>query len=328
MERIKLGTSALDDRRAGIDVPMTKLSIGIPVDQDYIGDQILPVLSQPLSTAKLAKFGNEAFRTRDDRVGDFSQPDKIDVGLDSVSIEVDGHALEAPISDRQAKESMQGPLRVNLEMQAVMTVKSAMSLSREKLQADLVTSTAVYATTHKKDLNGLSQRWDDNSIDPIDNLIDAIETVVPDDSGKRPNVFWMGQQVWAKLILNTKMKDRIFGNHNPQGLITKAAVAGLLGLDKVLVGVAISRADGTEAITKLWGKSAGLLYVAPTSGNRLPSFGYTVEQTVFENSSEQVVRIRDEHMGASGGDWAKRSHFYTPASVFPASGFLFSNAVA
>lgn len=323
---IKLGTNALDDRRAGIDVPMTRLSIGIPADQDYIGDQILPVLTQPLSKATLAKFGNEAFRIRDDRVGDFAEPDKIDTSLDKVTVEVDGHALASPISDRQQQESIKGPLKVNLEQNAIATVNAQMALSREKLQADLVTSQSIYATAHKDDLNGIG--WDDSSIDPIDKILNALENVVPVDSGRRPNVFWMGQEPFYKLITNQKIRDRIFGTANAQGIPTAAQLGNLLGV-KVLVGRAIARADDTnQTVTKLWGKNAGLVYVPPVSGERVPAFGYTVEQTVFENSSQFVTRIRDEWMGASGGEWAKRSHFYTPASIFPAAGYLFYNVIA
>lgn len=321
-----MGTNALDDRRAGIDSVLTNLSIGIPLDQDFIGDQLLPPLKQPLSKVSVPVYGTEAFRIREDRVGDYSEPDKLDISVSTTLIEVDGHALEAPVSDRHQIESQRGPLRIDLERDALLTVVASMRLAREKLQADLITSQTPYAAGHKKDLNALGTQWSDASIDPLDTLIPMLESTVPDASGKRPTILWMGQPVWAALLQNPKIRDRIFGTTGPGGMASTAQVAALIGVDKILVGRAISRTVG-GVVTKLWGKNAGVLTVPPTTGFRVPAWGYTVEQTVFGSASEKIVKIRDEHMGASGGDWIKRSSFYTPVSVFPDSGALFYNAV-
>lgn len=322
-----MGTDALNDRRAGIDAVLTNLSLGIAPDQELIGDQLLPPLPQLLSTVKIPVWGNEAWRIREDKIGDFSEPDKLDVSVGTTSIEVDGHALMAPVSFRHEIESQRGPLRVDLRNQVLQTIVANMRLSREKLQADLLRSTAIYSASHKKNLNTLGTRWDDSANDPLDTLIPMMESIIPDDSGKRATVWWMGQQVWAGLMTNQKIKDRLFGTTGPQGIPTTAALASLLGIGKVLVGRAISKtAVGTN--TKLWGKDSGLLFVPPTAGDRIPAFGYTVEQKVFGNATESIAPpIPDPKMGAAGGEWIKRSSFYTPASTFPDAGALFSDAV-
>jgi Phage major capsid protein E len=322
-----MGSAALNDRRANIDVVLTNLSIGIPTDQDFIGDRLLPALPQALSTVRMPVWGTEAFRIREDRVGDYSIPDKLDITVDTTSVDVDGHALSGQVSDRHQIEAQRGPLNYDLANEVLVTVVGQMDLAREKMQADLMTSTSIYGSTHKIDLNGTSGRWDDVNVDPTDNLIDAIENVIPNDSGKRPNTLWMGQEVWAKLIQNPKLKNRLFGSTQAQPIPTTAQVASLLGISNLYVGRAVSRTSG-GTVSHLWGKNAGLLFVPPTAGKRVPAFGYTVEQTVFGGASEQVVRIRDEQMGASGGELIKRSSFYTPISIFPNAGFLYYNAVA
>lgn len=329
-----MGTNALDDRRGGVDVVLTNLSIGIPLDQDFIGDLLLPPLRQTLSKVDIPVWGTEAWRIREDRVGDYSQPDKLDISLGLTNVTVDGHALEAPVSDRHAQESQQGPLKVDLRFQALQTVVANMRLAREKMQADLMTSTSIYtASTNKFDLNttgvavASNHQWDNPANNPFDDIIPLMESNIPNGSGKRPNTFWMGQAVWAAFIQNQKVKDTIFGLNGPQGIPTLDAVAKIIGIDRILVGRAISKTAG-GVVTKLWGKNAGLLYVPPTSGERVPAFGYTVEQTVFGGASEKVVTIRDEHMGASGGEWVKRSSFYTPVSTFADAGALLYNAIA
>lgn len=322
-----MGTNALNDRRAGLDVALTNLSIGIPTDQDYIGDQILPTLRIPLSTVKMPVWGTEAFRIREDRVGDFSEPDKLDVSLDTTTVEVDGHSFMGPVSRRQQKESMSGPFQIDLDFEVLQAIKAVMALAREKMIADLLTSTTPYGATFKQDQNGLTRLWSDNTIDPLDDLIPMMESTIPLAAGKRPNVLWMGQPVWAALQQNTIMKNRIYGEGSPQGVLKVAQFADLIGIEKVLVGRAVSKTPG-GVNTQLWGKNAGLAYVPPTTGRRVPATGYVVEETVFGAATEKVFRFPDEKMGASGGDWIKRSHFYTPVLVFSGSSSLFYNAVA
>jgi hypothetical protein len=318
-----MSTDALAARRINIDRFYTNLSIGIAADQPMIGDTVLPVLRTDLSSVKIRAFGTEAWRIIDDLVGDYSMPQRVQITADKITVEVDGHALENPISDRHQLEATRGPAAWNLEQESMFVLKQRMLLWREKLQADLVTDPAVYQTANKTDLNGVE--WD-TAVDPFDAIIAAIETNLPNVSGRRPNVFWMGQPVWAKFIVNAAVKNRIYGTTNPQGVPTLDQIASLIGVDRVVVGRAVSRTAG-GTVTQLWGKNAGLLYAAPTAGTSIPAFGYTVEQSVFGSASEAVVRIRDEHMGASGGFYLKRSHFYSPVITFANAGYLWYNAV-
>lgn len=328
-----MSNQGLSDRRAGIDAVLTTLSIGLPLDQTLIGDDLLPPIQQDLDAVRIPVWGTEAFRIREDRVGDFSEPDKLDISVSTTLVGIDGHALMAPVSDRQELVAEKGPLSYDLAAQALQTVVSSMRLAREKMQADLITSTAIYtgsdALVNKFDLNALAHRWDDDANDPFADLIPVLESVIPDGSGMRPNKFWMGQPVYAALIQNKNIKNRIFGTTGPQPNPGTSQLENLLGLPAggIEVGRGVSRTV-SGAITKLWGKNAGLLYVPPATGFRIPAFGYTVEQRVFNGSSQAVFRFRDEKMGASGGEWLKRSWFYTPVSTFNASGALFYNAVA
>ncbi len=323
-----MGTQALDARRASLDVVLTNLSLGIAPDQELIGNSLLPTLMRPTSTTTIGVWGTEAFRVREDKVGDYSEPDKLDVSIDKTTFEIDGHALMAPISDRHQIEGLRGPLGVNFEEEAVRTVRFSMDLARERAQATLLTASGTYTGSgHVIDLNSPSHPWDNSSNDPLEDIVPVIESVIPNDSGRRPNTMWMGQEVWAGLLTNTKVRDRLFGTHGPQPTPTLAQFASLVGLDNVYVGRAMTKTSA-GVNTKVWGKKAGILYVPPTSGARIPAFGYTVEQSVFGGGSEAIIRFRDEKMGASGGDQIKRSAFYTPVCLFPDAGVLFTNAVS
>lgn len=321
-----MGSTALDDRRAGINATLTNISIGIPTDQELIGDRLLPSLRIPTSKADLMVWGTEAFRVREDKVGDWSAPDKLDVSVDKTTVSVDGHAYEAPVSDRHLLEATRAPLQYDLDEACIRTIRGVMDLARERGQAALLTSSSAYtATTHAIDLNGTE--WNDNANDPFDDLIPVIMETIPNDSGRRPNTLWMSSAVWSAFVMNTAVKNRIFGTTAPQGIPTTAQVATLLGLQNIYIGYAMSK-TAAGVSTSVWGDNAGLLYVPPVSGQVVPAFGYTVEQSVFGNASEQLIRIRDEHMGAAGGYYIKRSSFYTPVILFKDAGALFYNVLA
>lgn len=314
----------LTDRRAGIDVVLTNISIGRKIPQDFIGDTILPSLQVSLSTAEIPVWGTEAFRIREDRVGDYSEPEKLDISIGKVLVKVVGHAQMAPVSRRHQKESSQGPLQIDLDRAALETVNASMELAREKYQADLLTATGTYSsdTGFKNDLNG--QKWDTN--DPLEVLIPAIESTMPDATGQRPNILWMGQPVWAKLLTNPALLTRLYGSLAPQRIPKTTEVAELLGIDQILVGRSISMTDA-GAVTKLWGTNAGLVYSTSGSSERTQMFGRTIEQNVFNGASKAVVRFADEKMGASGGDWIKQGWFYQPMVTSQKSGILFYNVV-
>lgn len=322
-------SSVLTARRVGADRFLTGLSVGIAPDQDLIGDRLLPVVKTDLASVLLAVYGNEAWTMIDDLVGDHSKPKRLEVTLGSTRVSIDGHALIGTVSDREQIEATKGPAQFDLESDTVYTVKQNMLLRREKLQADLIQNSGTYPGPNVIDLNAI--KWDTiaagvSTNDPIDQLLNIIEYSATRAIGRRPNKFWTSGQVWAQIVQNTKVKNRIFGTIQRQGVVAPDMFASLIGVDEVLVGRAVSRSGATT--TDLWGKSAGLLYVPPVAGARIPAFGYTAEQRVFGDSSEAVIRIRDEEMGASGGNLLKRSAFYSPVVTFNAAGTLFINVIA
>jgi hypothetical protein len=323
-KEFQFGNDALDARRAGVDVVLTKLSIGIAPDQELVGDRLLQALPQKLSHVKLAAYGTEAWRMIDDQVGDFSRARRVDISMGTISIEVDGHALINPVSDRQQQEAQLGPLQFDLEARALYVLKQRQLLRREKLQADLATTVAAYTASHAIDVNAASHLWSDNANDPLIDLFPLIEQTIPDDSGRRPNTIVFGHQVWAKFLQNTFIRNKVYGQVNPGAIPTEAQISSILGIANVLVGRAVSKTEAAVN-TKLWGNNVVLAFVPPTAGEEIPGYGYTVEQQIFGDASEAVVRIRDEEMGTSGGWLIKRSALYTPVITFKDAGALLYN---
>ncbi|MDQ6892211.1 MAG: hypothetical protein M3167_06345 [Acidobacteriota bacterium] len=329
-------TLPLTNRRLGVDKFYTQLSVGIAPDQVLIGDTLFPVLRGDLSRMLIAKYGVEAWQMIDDAVGDRSMPKRVDIQMGKLSIDIEGHALINPVSDREQQESLKGPAQLDLEKQALYTLKQRMLLRREFLQATLAQNTALYPAGNVITHAAGATRWDNiaagvNTADPIAELVPFIENTIPQQIGRRPNIGWTSSLVWSKIITNTIVKQRVFGTANPQGTPTKAQIASLMGLEDILVGYAVTRpepGDETSATTPIWGKSFGVAYVPPVAGTQIPAFGYTAEQRVFGDAAEAVVRIRNEYMGPSGGWDLKRSAFYSPVMTFPTAGTIFTTVVS
>ncbi len=101
--------------------------------------------------------------------------------------------------------------------------------------------------------------------------------------GRKPNVFWCGEDVWQAIQSNTGiqtqaalLKGFTAGATVAPELVTKEAVAAIFGVSKVIVGGFLV---GTDVIpvtyTYLWADTAGLAYIPVGTALMEPSFGYT-----------------------------------------------------
>ena len=101
--------------------------------------------------------------------------------------------------------------------------------------------------------------------------------------GKKPNVFWCGEDVWQAIQSNTGIqtqaalaKGHTGGATLAPELVTKEAVAAIFGVDKVVVGGYLVGSDALPVVyTYLWADTAGLAYIPKGTSLMEPAFGYT-----------------------------------------------------
>ncbi|MBN8461627.1 MAG: major capsid protein [Dechloromonas sp.] len=245
-------------------------------NSELIGNALFPHVPVAARAGKILAFGKESFMAYDTARAPGSAIKRISLGYSSASYALVDHALAASVPVEVMEEAQAVP-GVNLASAAVRTVQDALALRLEVAQASLATTAGNYASGNKATLSGTSQ-WSDytnNVSDPV-NDIEVAKEAIRGKVGKRPNVVVMGAAVLAKLKAHPKILDRI--KYTGRDVATVDLLASLFGVQKVLVGDAVSASDA-GAFSDVWGKYVVVAYTELGSQAEMgrPSFGYTYQ---------------------------------------------------
>ena len=139
-------------------------------------------------------------------------------------------------------------------------------------------------------------QWDQATSTPVKNVA-LWKTSVKQNTGVRPNVLAMGQQVWDALKTNPDIIDRIkysSGNSNPT-IVTKQAVAALFELDEILISD-VAQVTSKENLAAVFGFVIGketLLFFRPrVAARNMPSAGYTMNWTGYMGAATNGQRVK------------------------------------
>jgi len=162
-------------------------------------------------------------------------------------------------------------------------------------------------------------------------------------TGFRANKLVMGRQVWTKLSDHPTITDRIkYGaSPNAPAIITKQAVAALMEIDQILVMDAIQNTGaesdsentaGTvnagESNAFIGGKSALLVYAAPSPSILVPSGGYSFSWTGYTGAGPLGQRISTIRMEPIKSDRVEIEMAYTQKLVASECGVFFTSIVS
>lgn len=135
--------------------------------------------------------------------------------------------------------------------------------------------------------------WSNDTSDPLGDMETGMNTVVG-TIGLDANKGVIGRGLWRYAKNHPDIVDRIKYGAGPTSpaAVTVAAVAGLVGLDQLLIGAAINdtAAEGaTSSLAYLWGNHLLLAYVTNAPSLMNPSAGY-----VFNFKNREVSRFRED----------------------------------
>ena len=143
-------------------------------------------------------------------------------------------------------------------------------------------------------------KWDASGATPIQDIEEQADSIEA-KTGFRGNVLVLGVDAYTALKNSADVVDRI--RYTQQGVVTEDMLAGLLGMDKVLVarGVYNSAAEGaTDSISRIYtGDTALVLHVPSTPGIMTPAAGYTFAWTGYTGAGpdgQRVSRFRMDHL--------------------------------
>lgn len=299
----------------------------------YIADAVLPrvpVLSDSFKYTTYTKA--DGFNMPDTRVGRKSKPNEIDFSASEATASTVDYALDEVIPHRdielaRAAQATNGVMPVDPMMRSTELLTELVALGREKRVADTVFGTGTYGSSNKATLSGTSQ-WSHADSDPVSAILAARDGLL-----MGANTLVLGQSVWTTLRQHPKVVAAVYplgGNGASGGVASLQALADLLELDRVLVGRAFynsAKPGQTASFSRLWGKSAALLYLAPvvsaTTGTMM-TFGFTAQ---FGDRIAGTVED-DPNIGMRGGTRVRVGESLKETVCAADVGYLFDAAIA
>ncbi len=178
-----------------------------------------------------------------------------------------------------------------------MEAKTRQLMGQHMINADVKWQSAYFTTSvWTTDLTGVASgatagefnQWSDASGNPIAD-IDARKEAMLALTGFEPNVLILGYAAWLALKENAVLTARWQSGPPAAGapaILNEQIIAGLLGLDRIVVAKATqttsNKGAATDVFAMIVGTNDGLLvYSAPSPGLDVPTAGYTFQWTGF-----------------------------------------------
>jgi len=311
----------------GTPFPVSPVLTAIAVkyrNRKMIADLVAPRITVAAQAFKWWRYDlAEGFTLPDLKVGRRGQPSEIEFNAAEVTASTEDFGLDSPVPqadiDNAAGASLPDP-----RDRAVEGLMDLLALGREMRVASLVFNANTYAAANKTQLSGTSQWSDYTNSNPIDAMLQALDSMVV-----RANVAVLGGATWTKMRQHPKVVAAVYGNANTSGIITREQLAAVLEIDEVLVGegfVNTAKRGQTASMGRAWGKHAALINRNLNGGGEQqgqPTFAWTADWGGPQAGSE-----RDSKIGVRGGERVRA--YESVKEVVSASdlGYFFQDAVA
>ena len=172
-------------------------------------------------------------------------------------------------------------------------------------------------------------RWSDYSnSSPLVDLTtyrDNMEALI----GVEPNKCVLGKQVWTKLKWHPDLIDTI--KYTQKGQLSVELFTALAEFNKVHIGRGIytaspeGTAEASVVYTRIWGKSALLLYTPAAPSLMTPAAGYTFVWQRVAAAAQYIKRLRDEEREV---DIIEANSYFDQHLTAKNAGVFLSGAVA
>lgn len=173
-------------------------------------------------------------------------------------------------------------------------------------------------------------KWNETGGDPI-GTIDTAKDTVKQATGFEPNIVVLGREAFNAAKNNDDVLDRI--KYTQRGVVTTEMLAGLFGVDKVLVANAVKTTSAEGAATDTFdfiaGKQSALVvYANPTPSILMPSGGYIFTWTGRPGAGPQGQRIKRFRMEKNEADRVEIQQNFDMKQVAADLGYFLVDVVA
>lgn len=263
----------------------------------------------------------DALRTTDDHRAPGAEAREVGFDLSSDSYFCDDHALTSTIPDEE-RDNADAPLQPEVERVEFLTGK--ILLNMEANLAGLLRDPERIPGT---ELETATDRWDDDSIDPVEAVEEARAAIVA-ATQSMPNTLVLPFEVYHAVRNNPKVADRVA--YSRMGVFGPAELAQLFDVERVLVPHAVRNTAprGQEPdLESVWGPDALLLHVPPRAGLKVlaPVLTFSWAQAGGSLRGTSVGTWREESRKATV---VRVQKYYDLKLVAPGAAYLIRNAIS
>jgi len=220
----------------------------------------------------------------------------------------------------------------NIDREAAEFVANQLLLKREQVFVDNYFKASVWGTNLTGVASGPTAgqftQWDKAGSTPIEDVEAAVmaQTLL---TGFKPNTLILGPQVLSALKNHADILDRI--KYTERGLVTTDLLSAMFDVPRIFVPYPIvnSAKEGTaESNAFFYGKSALLVYAAPSAGIMTPSAGYTFNWRKYTGSSSLTPTTKRFRMEEITSDRIESELYFDMKVVASEMGTWFGSAVS
>lgn len=217
---------------------------------------------------------------------------------------------------------------INLDRDATEFVSRDLMLDKEINWASKYFTTGIWTgSTTGSDVTP-GTLWSAGGSSPIEDMRAEL-LAVKRKTGYRPNKIALGDEVWNVLQDHPDFLERI--KYTQRAVVSTDLLAGVLGVDQVLVGGAIRNTANEGAAASLsfiMGKNVLLAYCAPRPSLMWPSAGYTFAWTGMFGANATGTRIKRFRMEHLASDRVEGENAYDQKVIAADCGAFMSAVVA
>lgn len=257
---------------------LTKFALGYK-NAEFVSEKIFPVYKVESPYGKIREWGIEDFRyysTIRNARGDDNVIDNNNIKYKEylTSEHTLTSHLDVPLEINAAKTANNG---LDLEVSTTNQIRNNLLLSREVDELTYAQNGSNYGANNKVTL--LDDYLNEPDVNPIDYIIDKIDTLENAMFGRRANKIVMNSRVYNILRKHPKVRAFAVPAYQTPGdaIPKKSLLEDLLNVEEIILANASYTPDGTTT-QKIWGNNILICYTSTNFTDNLvdPTFGLTV----------------------------------------------------
>lgn len=261
---------------------------------DFVGLKMLPTLGLPRQSAKMSRVIRESLLARADvKRAPNGSYNRSDYQVEDTDYTTEERGLEGRLGDDDRRKYASD---FDAELETAQGIESRLLREQEIRTKDLLFNTTTWTGSDLYTDNS-GAPWDAVGSDAIGH-VQAAKEKVRRMTGMDPNTLLIGKVTWDNLKKNTEILARIKGVVILTQDVLRQTIAGILGVDRILVGQGVynSAAEGgTISVTDIWADDYAMVAVV-ASGSRIiePCLGRTILWTADSPDNVTVEEYREE----------------------------------